>query len=480
MSRFLGVLILSFISLTACTYEKPFSRAQSEIIQLTGSGAFTKAEALINQTLERPDLTETQKDWLNVRKDLMERVRIDFSKSEERITAQLREYFPNLSDSLRYAWESDGRLEMRMIDGQKKYFSYAVNNLFRLDPDAHKIKYGIATQVPDPLDSVRLSNTSAILAAGQPGKPAEKYKVRIGFKLTINPDAVPPGETVRCWMPFPRISSPRQPAANLISSFPAEVIRSSEQALQSTLYATQIKEAGKPAIFSYEAEFEIAGQWFDPKQLSGQKPNNYTGGGEFTKETPPQVVFSPLVRHLADSLAGSETDPFKIFRSFYYWIDKEIPWASALEYSIIDCIPDYVITNRHGDCGMVTFLLMSMARYKGIPARWQSGWMLHPGNKNLHDWCELWFEGAGWVPVDMSFGLQKTDNPVLREFYMTGIDSYRMIINDDFGKELDPPKKFYRSEPYDFQRGEVEWNGGNLYFNQWDYEFNVLSLEKII
>jgi hypothetical protein len=28
-----------------------------------------------------------------------------------------------------------------------------------------------------------------------------------------------------------------------------------------------------------------------------------------------------------------------------------------------------------------------------------------------------------------------------------------------------------RSEPADFQRGEVEIDGRNLYFNEWDYEF---------
>jgi hypothetical protein len=25
----------------------------------------------------------------------------------------------------------------------------------------------------------------------------------------------------------------------------------------------------------------------------------------------------------------------------------------------------------------------------------------------------------------------------------------------------------------DFQRGEVEWRGDNLYFNQWSWDFNV-------
>jgi hypothetical protein len=168
-----------------------------------------------------------------------------------------------------------------------------------------------------------------------------------------------------------------------------------------------------------------------------------------------------------------------MIRSFYYWIDRNIPWASALEYSTFDCIPDYVLDQGHGDCGMKTFLLLSMARYKGIPGRWQSGWMLHPGEENLHDWCELWFPETGWVPVDQSFGLQKTDDPLLRDFYLSGIDSYRMIINTGFAREFDPPKKHYRSEPFDFQRGEVESPRSNIYFNQWDYNLDVVSIQKI-
>ena len=122
---------------------------------------------------------------------------------------------------------------------------------------------------------------------------------------------------------------------------------------------------------------------------------------------------------------------------------------------------------------MQTFLLMSMLRYKGIPVKWQSGWMVPPQAENLHDWCEVWFEGVGWVPVDISYGLQYSNDTRLKEFYITGIDSYRMIVNDGISGELFPPKKFIRSEPFDFQRGEVEWTGGNLYFDKWDYDIKI-------
>ena len=175
---------------------------------------------------------------------------------------------------------------------------------------------------------------------------------------------------------------------------------------------------------------------------------------------------------------GEEKDAYLIVKKIFNYITDHYPWASAREYSTIENIPEYVIANNHGDCGQVTLLFMVLARYNGIPARWQSGWMLHPGNKNLHDWCEIYFEGLGWVPVDQSFGRQQVENPEVQGFFLGGIDAYRLIVNDDFGMPLFPAKQFLRSETNDFQRGEVEWRGGNIYFNQWDYHLELEYLNQ--
>jgi hypothetical protein len=32
-------------------------------------------------------------------------------------------------------------------------------------------------------------------------------------------------------------------------------------------------------------------------------------------------------------------------------------------------------------------------------------------------------------------------------------------------------KEHFRTETGDSRRGEVEWDGGNLYYDQWDYSF---------
>ncbi len=127
----------------------------------------------------------------------------------------------------------------------------------------------------------------------------------------------------------------------------------------------------------------------------------------------------------------------------------------------------------HGDCGIKTILFMTLARYNGIPAKWQSGWMMHPGEINLHDWGEIYFEGIGWVPVDQSFGIVDSENEAVKYFFLGGIDAYHFIVNDDYSKPLFPAKIYPRSETVDFQRGEVEWRGGNLYFDKWDYEMEI-------
>ncbi|KAA6308965.1 hypothetical protein EZS27_039461, partial [termite gut metagenome] len=58
-------------------------------------------------------------------------------------------------------------------------------------------------------------------------------------------------------------------------------------------------------------------------------------------------------------------------------------------------------------------------------------------------------------------------------FFLGGIDAWRMIVNSDYSAPLYPKKEYPRSETVDFQRGEVEWKEGNLYFDNWDYDMDI-------
>lgn len=99
---------------------------------------------------------------------------------------------------------------------------------------------------------------------------------------------------------------------------------------------------------------------------------------------------------------------------------------------------------------------------------------------NLHDWGWMYLAPYGWVPMDVTTGrlegaVDDSGNS-LEWFYLGGLDAYRIAFNDDFGRALYPEKQFFRSETVDSQRGEVEWSGGNLYFDQWSYDFEAQLL----
>lgn len=176
---------------------------------------------------------------------------------------------------------------------------------------------------------------------------------------------------------------------------------------------------------------------------------------------------------MSSEIVGNEKNPYLIAKKIFAWIDNYAPWASSREYSTIRNIPMYCYENKHGDCGIQTLLFMTLARMNGIPTRWQSGWT----PTSMHDWCQMYIEPYGWVPVDQSSGLQKSDNENIKWFYLGNTDNKRLIVNDEFSAPLYPAKVHPRSETVDFQRGEAEWRGGNLYFNQWNYDFKISEVK---
>ncbi len=472
--QFSFAILLVFIFLNCSRKEIDFNDLQKKFL----AGNFKDATLLI-QKFKSSDLTEGQSAEIEIIEAKMERILIDFSKNENQIKKELSNWYPNVTDEQLRTWEEDKKLEMKLIDGERSYFKNAVANLFRLDSEARKIKESIDGEFVDSLDIFCVVHNSELINVVNSGinsleKP-QKYK--IDFSITLEPDAVPAGETVKCWMPFPRESFPRQKNVKLISVNSDNYNLADNEAMQRSLYFEKIAEKGKPTVFTYTAEFETSAQYFNiqPNEIKPYDTNseNYK---LFTTERKPHIVFSEEIKQLTEKVTSGIQSPSEKVKAIFYWIDNNTTWASALEYSTIECIPHYVLQTRHGDCGMKTLLFMSMARFAGIPCKWQSGWMLHPGEVNLHDWCEVYYEGIGWVPVDQSFGLQKSENHQVKDFYISGIDEFRLIINDDFGRDFEPKKQYYRSEPIDFQRGELEWKGGNIYFNHWDYHVDITYL----
>lgn len=434
--------------------------------------------------------------------DLQYRLGVDFSWTRDQVKEYIQQYIPDVTDEAVDQWTESGLLETMEIDGQLRYFRRTASNLFRLDPECIAIKAaadrkdneslsGTSLDDDDEFDSALMRSTIAESAVtGQQIVLPKKMRVR--YTLTVNADAVPAGETIRCWLPYPRSDVARQTDVKFLGADPAEVVFSDPACIHSTLYQERKAVEGEPTVFVEEFEYTAAAEWHD---LSAAKveaaavkaigKSSFSSTSEYylhneeydrmTSERETHIIFSDRMKALADSLTVGLVNPYDMAWAIFKWVNDEFPWAGAREYSTLENIPEYVLDIRHGDCGQVTLLFITLCRIVGIPAHFQSGFMMHPGNRwNLHDWGEVYFEGIGWVPVDQSFGipLYATDETMER-FFLGGIDCYRMVVNQDYGMELSPAKTFPRSETVDFQRGEVEWRGGNLYFPDWDYDMEI-------
>ncbi|MBQ0068625.1 MAG: hypothetical protein KBT09_02570, partial [Bacteroidales bacterium] len=67
----------------------------------------------------------------------------------------------------------------------------------------------------------------------------------------------------------------------------------------------------------------------------------------------------------------------------------------------------------------------------------------------------------------------------LNDYYVTGLDVYRLATNEAVGEVFSPRKTYIRSETVDCQAGEVEWKGGNLYYDCFSSEMNVDSFVPV-
>jgi len=303
--------------------------------------------------------------------------------------------------------------------------------------------------------------------------------------VTTATNAAPPGETIRAWLPIPR-QFPFQDGFQLSRALPpAKSVAPEDSAIRS-VYLEQRASADGSAKFEIAYTYTARGVYFviNPERIRIPDLTN-SALAPFVMEGP-HVVFTEKIRNLARQIIGDETNPMRQAKGFYDWIGGNVKYSFAREYSTLTNLSDYCLSHRYGDCGQEALLFITLCRSEGIPARWQTGWDIFPGGKDIHDWTEIYLEPYGWVPVDPWAGLFATQYCIaltpaqrqeLHDFYFGGLDYYRMAANSDHSQRLGPPKNTLRSDDVDFQRGELEWSGGNIYFDKYSYNLSVQELK---
>lgn len=443
----------------------------ANVIDMIDSGQFEAATATVDRLLTT-STDPAERHALQFQRERMRRILLDFDLSAGKVKAQLRRQIPDLTDREFEDWAARGFVERRVIDGRTLYFHRAAGNLFRLSTEARARRANPRPFSASPLESANTHHREVVEAARTARKSSVlPQRVRITQSLTVDAGAVPAGEAVKAWLPYPRAIPGQQEDIRLVASQPAVHEIAPDSALQRTVFMQQPAVADEPTKFSITYEVTIHAR-YQPVDADKVLPATITPElAPYVSERLPHIAFTEQMRLFSQQIVGDEKNPWRIAQKLYAAVDA-IPWAGAREYSTISNISDHALHAGHADCGQQTLLLMTLLRMNGIPARWQSGMMFSPGSYwNLHDWGQLYIAPYGWMPMDVTFGRLDSADPRVAGFYLGGLDDYRIAFNDDYGRALTPAKTGFRSDTVDNQRGEAEWRGGNLYYDQFDYDF---------
>lgn len=461
----------------------PFSKAA----ELEKQGRLQDAAKLLNDFVAaHPSLAAKDKEKAAFAAERLRRLPLDYPLSGDQLYQQLSESIADVTRAEFSEWERQGRFDHILVEGEKRYQYAGRSNLFFRYPELRRRRADKEDE--SVFETAALEYCRRIKEAGlrSPDRFVLPQRFRATMTMSVAKDKIPAGETVRCWLPYPR-ACPFQTDMEIIEAVPAVTAVDQPQSPIRSVYLEQQAEAGKPVDFSVQFEFT---SWatcpaVDPDQVQPYDPRR----GDFMQYTAaqsPHIVFTPELKALALQILGSEKNPYHKARRIYDWVSANMRYSYMIEYSLIDNLSMYAYRHRYGDCGVQALLFITLCRISGVPARWQGCWMFFPGEKTIHDWAEFYIEPYGWLPCDPYEGswalhdaatLTEPERNEIKDFYFGHMSAFRMVANSEQNAVLYPLKKSFRADVVDFQRGEVEWNGHDLYFSERSFAWKVEPIQ---
>jgi hypothetical protein len=131
---------------------------------------------------------------------IMQRIRTDFRITPEEGVKLIHAKMPEATDAQIENWKRTRALEVMNIDGKEMWFRKSVGNLRLLG------KEFAAQNAADNHESFltrRKYYLEAMRTPADANNVRDWRRVNITFTLDVDADAVPDGETLRVWMPFP-------------------------------------------------------------------------------------------------------------------------------------------------------------------------------------------------------------------------------------------------------------------------------------
>lgn len=360
-----------------------------------------------------------------------------------------------------------GAIDYVILNGEKFFESRFVANLGFLFPEIKERM--VKDEVSEKAVGLLKERIKALINGDRP--KTYLIKARILFRVSS-----PSGRKVRVWLPFPKRSY-FQSDVTLLKVSHSNYSLSSPDSLHRTIYMEGIDTEEFFVEFSYKVKEVFNPELFEKViNRSWKMEGSLDMDDSFISEKPPHIVFNYSLRELAKELTANCVSIVEKAYNIYDFVTTAVRYSYVKPYLYYDNIPQFVLENLKGDCGFQALLFIALCRISGIPVHWQSGWYANSFLASPHDWAVLYLPDFGPVPVDLSFGGKEKSNQERRAFYFGNLDGFRMIANDDFMVDFDPPPRFVRDDPYDNQVGEAEYEDGKVFG---EHKIELLSFEEV-
>ncbi len=266
-------------------------------------------------------------------------------------------------------------------------------------------------------------------------KPESKAKFRsFLFNYDFRLHGLKPGAKLNVWLPKPP-SSEWQEAKELLQTADVAPSESVEGKYGNKIrhFAFVVPESGETY---FQLPYEIKRKEVRLEQLSSDEE---LGDDAFLTANKKVPVDGKAVS-LLDGVVLPR-DPLAKARAIYDLVDSHVKYSKDGEgWGQGDS--EWVCDSQFGNCTDFHSLFISLARSKGIRARFEIGFPISADVESgdvggYHCWGWFFVAGKGWVPVDIS---EADKHPEMKEYYFGNLTADRVAFSVGRDLLLEPPQ----------------------------------------
>ena len=270
--------------------------------------------------------------------------------------------------------------------------------------------------------AVVLMTAAGWAAEGTPGSERKRtFTLRYGAEVT----GLTPGAQLRVWIPVPQTTAHQQiTELGRQLPVPGEVGKDRKYGNKMLFFSLPVPTSGKVA---FSTQYRVRRQEVRgllpagaKVKLSAQQKDMFLAAN---RRVPVQ---GEKVAALAEGVVGG-SDSVALARVLYDRVDEHVRYdKSEPGYGNGDVL--WVCDSRYGNCTDFHSLFISLARHRGVPARFEIGFPL-PVKRGrgaiggYHCWALFHSERRGWVPVDIS---EADKHPEKKDYYFGNLTENRV------------------------------------------------------